>query len=53
VLVADRGWKRAFEDPIPLPQGRYLATLEDAGNYIMKLPRAVHEAAEWQRRWNR
>ena len=32
----------------PLPRGRYLVTLEDAGNYITKLPRAEHEAAEWQ-----
>jgi hypothetical protein len=23
-------------------------TLEDAGNYITKLPKTVHEAAEWQ-----
>jgi len=28
--VADRGWKRRFEDPIPLPRGRQLVTLEDA-----------------------
>jgi hypothetical protein len=46
--VAERGWKRPFDDPIPLPRGRQLVTLEDAGNYIMKLPKAVHEAAEWQ-----
>jgi hypothetical protein len=44
--VAD--WSRAFDDPIPLPDGRRLATLEDAGNYITKLPKAVHEAGEWQ-----
>src|SRR5256884_9530715 len=47
-LVADRGWKRSFEDPIPLPRGRQLVTLEDAGNYITKLPKAEHQAAEWQ-----
>jgi hypothetical protein len=41
-------WARRFEDPIPLPRGRYLVTLEDAGNYITKLPKAVHEAEEWQ-----
>jgi hypothetical protein len=35
-------------DPIPLPHGRKLVTLEDAGNYIMKLAKAEHEAAEWQ-----
>jgi hypothetical protein len=46
--MADSGWKRLFEDPIPLPRGRQLDTLEDAGNYITKLPKAEHEAAEWQ-----
>jgi hypothetical protein len=46
--VADRGWKRPFDDPIPLPRSRQLVTLEDAGNYITKLPRAAHEAKEWQ-----
>src|SRR6266403_787036 len=45
-LVADHGWKRSFDDPIPLPRGRYLVTLEDAGNYITRLPKAEHEAAE-------
>ena len=29
-------------------RGRHLVTLEDAGNYITELPKAVHEAAEWQ-----
>jgi len=46
--MADSGWKRLFEDPIPLPRGRQLVTLEDAGTYITKLPKADHEAAEWQ-----
>jgi hypothetical protein len=31
-----------------LPRGRQLVTLEDAGNYITKLPKAEHEALEWQ-----
>jgi len=39
-VVNDRGWKREFEDPIPLPRGRQLVTLKDAANYIMKLPKA-------------
>jgi hypothetical protein len=47
-VKADRGWKRPFDDPIPLPRGRPLVTLEDAGTYITKLPRAEHEATEWQ-----
>jgi hypothetical protein len=46
--VADRGWKRRFDDSIPLPRGRHLFTLEDAGNYITKLPKAEHQAQEWQ-----
>jgi hypothetical protein len=46
--VADRGWKRRFDEPIPLPRGRQLVTVEDAGNYITKLPKAEHEAADWQ-----
>jgi hypothetical protein len=50
---ADRGWKRRFDDLIPLPDGRQLVTLGDAGNYITKLPKAKHEAAEWQTAWKR
>jgi hypothetical protein len=46
--VADRGWKRRFEDPIPLPRSRRLVTLQDAGNYITRLPKAEHETQEWQ-----
>jgi hypothetical protein len=41
-------WSRDFEDPIPLPGGRRLVTLEDAGNYIAKLPKAEHMTKEWQ-----
>ena len=44
----DKGWSRAFHDPIPLPRGRQLVTLKDAGNYITKLAKAEHEAPEWQ-----
>jgi hypothetical protein len=33
-------------------RGRQLVTLEDAGRYTTKLPKAEHEAAEWQAgRW--
>jgi hypothetical protein len=41
-------WSAHFDDPIPLPRGRQLVTLQDAGTYITKLPKAEHEAAEWQ-----
>jgi hypothetical protein len=36
-LKAGKGWRRRFVDPIPLPRGRQLVTLEDAGDYITKL----------------
>jgi hypothetical protein len=41
-------WCRPFDDPIYLPRGRQLVTLEDAGNCITKLPKAEHTAPEWQ-----
>src|SRR5882762_10509432 len=34
------GWSREFDDPIPLPRGRRLVTLRDAGYFITKLPKA-------------
>jgi hypothetical protein len=45
---AGRGWSTPFDDPIPLPRGRQLVTLQDAGNYITKLPKAEHTTPEWQ-----
>jgi hypothetical protein len=42
------GWKRPFAEPIDLPRGGRLVTMEDAGRYITKLPKAEHEATEWQ-----
>jgi hypothetical protein len=41
-------WSASFEDPIPLPDCRLLLTLRDAASYIMKLPKAEHDAPEWQ-----
>jgi hypothetical protein len=41
-------WSRRFEEPIPLPKGRLLVTLQDAGQYITKLPKAEHDAEPWQ-----
>jgi hypothetical protein len=46
--VTDPGWKRAFDDPIPLPRGRHLVNLEDAGRYIMRLPEAEQQLDVWQ-----
>ena len=42
-ICLDKGWR-----PIPIPSGHQLVTLKDAGTYITKLPKAEHEAPEWQ-----
>jgi len=42
------GWDQKFDEPIPLPKGKPLVTLRDAALYITKLPKAEHDAEEWQ-----
>jgi hypothetical protein len=46
--MPERGWRRRFEDPIALPRGRQLFTLQDAADYILKLPKAEQHLEEWQ-----
>src|SRR3977135_1617137 len=41
-------WDRPFAEPIELPKGKRLITLRDAAQYITKLPKAEHDAEEWQ-----
>jgi hypothetical protein len=41
-------WHQKFFDPIPVPKGKPLITLRDAALYITKLPKAEHDADEWQ-----
>jgi hypothetical protein len=41
-------WDQTFFDPIVLPSGKKLITLRDAAHYITKLPKAEHDAEEWQ-----
>jgi hypothetical protein len=47
------GWSRAFDEPISLPKGKTLTTLRDAALYITELPKAEHDAIEWQAAWKR
>ncbi len=47
-MMADNGWQRKFEDPIPLPNGRQLVTLKEAADYITKLPKKESDLPEWQ-----
>ena len=46
--MADNGWQRKFEDPIPLPDGRELVTLRGAANDITSLPKKETDLPEWQ-----
>ncbi|MGM4929500.1 hypothetical protein [Tardiphaga sp. 619_E2_N8_5] len=41
-------WSTRFPDPIALPAGCKLATLQDAGEYITRLPKQTHDAPPWQ-----
>jgi hypothetical protein len=41
-------WFKRFIDPIILPDGRKLLTLRDAAEYITALPKAEHDAVDWQ-----
>jgi hypothetical protein len=47
--MAGKGWRRAFEDPIELPDGRVLVTLHDAANFITGLPKKESALPEWRR----
>ena len=41
-------WSTPFDEPIALPNGKTLVRLKDASDYITKLPKAEHDAPEWQ-----
>ncbi|MFB9262930.1 hypothetical protein ACFFWD_07050 [Bradyrhizobium erythrophlei] len=46
--MVQKGWRRKFDDPIELPDGRVLVTLHDAATYITELPKKESAAPEWQ-----
>jgi hypothetical protein len=41
-------WSTRFPNPIVLPAGGKLATLQDAGEYITRLPKQTHDTPPWQ-----
>jgi hypothetical protein len=41
-------WSTPFDEPIPLPGGRKLVTLQQAADHIMKLPEDVQHEQRWQ-----
>ena len=41
-------WSTPFDEPIALRGGRTLTTLQQAADYVMKLPEAEQRQARWQ-----
>ena len=41
-------WSTPFDDPIPLPRGKALRTLQQAADYIMQLPEDAQAEPRWQ-----
>ena len=41
-------WSTPFDEPIALRGGRTLTTLQQAADYVMKLPKAEQQEARWQ-----
>ena len=41
-------WSTPFDEPIRLRGGRQLTTLQQAADYIMKLPEDVQHEPRWQ-----
>ena len=41
-------WSTPFDEPIALRGGRQLKTLQQAADYVMKLPDDVQRQARWQ-----
>jgi hypothetical protein len=41
-------WSTPFDEPVPLHGGGKLATLQQAADYIMKLPEHVQKQPPWQ-----
>lgn len=41
-------WDEEFDDPIPLPNGRVIRTLREAGAYVTKLPAKEAKHERWQ-----
>lgn len=41
-------WSTRFDEPISIPGGGKLTTLQHAADYIMKLPNEMQQQACWQ-----
>jgi hypothetical protein len=41
-------WSTPFDDPVPLPGGGSLTTLQQAADHVMALPEDVQHEPHWQ-----
>jgi len=41
-------WSTPFDEPIPLPGGATLTTLQHAADHVMTLPEHVQQQERWQ-----
>jgi hypothetical protein len=41
-------WSTSFDEPISLRGGRKLRTLQEAADYVMRLPKATQQQERWQ-----
>jgi hypothetical protein len=41
-------WSTPFDEPVALKGGRKLVTLQQAADYVMKLPDAIQQQPRWQ-----
>lgn len=46
--MAALSWSTPFDDPIPLPDGREILTLEDAARYILTLGDREAKSEPWK-----
>jgi hypothetical protein len=47
-MPSEMPWSTPFDDPIPLRNGRRLRTLQQAADYVMRLPEDEQREARWQ-----
>lgn len=43
------GWDVPFDDAIPVPGGKLITTLREAGEYISALPKRTQQLPQWER----
>ena len=41
-------WNARFSEPIELPDGQFIHTLQDAGAYVSRLPDGIYRTEEWR-----